>query len=160
LAGFVGYFYSINSVVMKKTIFCFVMFLCFSRVALSQNDEVIIDSAYKFRYASPGFVKAMPEGTYIFKIDIDYITFMSQYCSEGLFHPVFFNNKEMGLIIRYQSPSMGSRKQVYAVFETASHIVVQIHEVHSNIQFYAVNEQKLCIALKKSQKEIVIQEVQ
>jgi hypothetical protein len=160
LVNFVGYFYPINSGVMKKIIFCCVMFLCFSRATTSQNDEVIIDSAYKFRSTNPGFVKSMPHGVYIFKTDMEYITFMSQYFTEGLFHPVFFNNEEMGLIIRYQSPSIGTSKHVCAVFETSSHIVVQIQEVRSNIQLYAMNEQQLCIAVKKSKKEVIIQEVQ
>ncbi len=134
--------------------------LCLSNKVLAQNDEPVVDSAYKFRIANSVGFKNLPQGIYKFNTDIDYITFMSQYNTEGLFHPVFFNNEEMGLVINYQSASIGSGKEIYAVFETTDHIVIQLARYSSYIQFWAINDQQLCIALKKSRKEVVIQELQ
>lgn len=128
-------------------------------MALSQNDEPIIDSAYKFRYTDARVFKNLPHGIYKFNTDIDYITFMSQYYQEGLFHPQFFKSDEMGIVINYESASIGSGKKVNAVFETTNHIVIQLSEYSSYIQLNAMNDQQICLALKKSKKEVVIQEV-
>jgi hypothetical protein len=144
---------------MRIYLFLVLSLICFSNIALSQNDEPIIDSAYKFRYADARVFNNLPHGIYKFNTDIDYITFMSQYYQEGLFHPQFFKSDEMGIVINYESTSIGSGKRVNAVFETTYHIVIQLAQYSSNIQFHAMNKQQICLALKKSKKEVVIQEV-
>lgn len=144
---------------MRIYLFLVLSFICISNMVLSQNDEPIIDSAYKFRYADARVFNNLPHGIYKFNTDIDYITFMSQYYQEGLFHPQFFKSDEMGIVINYESTSIGSGKRVNAVFETTNYIVVQLGHYSSYIQFQAMNEQQICLALKKSKKEVVIQEV-
>jgi hypothetical protein len=62
-------------------------------------------------------------------------------------------------VINYESASIGSGKKVKAVFETTNYIVIQLGHYSSYIQFQAMNEQQICLALKKSKKEVVIQEV-
>lgn len=144
---------------MRIYLFLVLSLICFNKMALSQNDEPIIDSAYKFRYADARVFNNLPHGIYKFNTDIDYITFMSQYYQEGLFHPHFFKSDEIGIVINYESASIGSGKRVNAVFETTYHIVIQLAQYSSNIQFHAMNKQQICLALKKSKKEVVIQEV-
>lgn len=144
---------------MRVSLFLVLFLICFENKAFSQNDEPIIDSAYKFRYADARVFSNLPHGIYKFNTDIDYITFMSQYYQEGLFHPQFFKSDEMGIVINYESTSIGSGKRVNAVFETTNYIVVQLGHYSSYIQFQAMNEQQICLALKKSKKEVVIQEV-
>ena len=145
---------------MKSYLFFILSFLCYSNIAFSQNDEPIVDSAYKFRYADARVFNNLPHGIYKFNTDLDYIAFMSQYYQEGLFHPQFFKSDEMGIVINYESASIGSGKRVNAVFETTNYIVVQLGHYSSYVQLHAMNEQQICLALKKSKKEIVIQEVQ
>lgn len=144
---------------MRIYLFLVLSLICISKMTLSQNDEPIIDSAYKFRYADARVFNNLPHGIYKFNTDLDYITFMSQYYQEGLFHPQFFKSDEMGIVINYESTSIGSGKRVNAVFETTNYIVIQLGQYSSYIQFQAMNEQQICLALKKSKKEVVIQEV-
>ncbi len=145
---------------MRASLFLILSLIYFGNIAFSQNDEPIIDSAYKYRIADGRIFNNLPHGVYKFNTDIDYITFMSQYYTEGLFHPQFFKSDEMGIVINYESASIGSGKRVYAVFETTNHIVIQFAQYSSGIQFHAMNEQQICLALKKSKKEVVFQEVQ
>jgi len=144
---------------MRVSLFLALFLICFGNIAFSQNDEPIVDSAYKFRYADAMFLNQLPQGLYKFNTDIDYITFMSQYYQEGLFHPLFFKNDEMGIVINYESASIGSGMRLYTVFETTNHIVIQFAQYSSGIQLCALNNQQICLALKKSKKEVVIQVV-
>lgn len=144
---------------MKVSLFLVLFLICFSNNTFSQSDYPIIDSAYKFRYADARVFNNLPQGIYKFNTDIDYITFMSQYYTEGLFYPQFFKSDEMGILINYKSPSIGSGKKVNAVFETTNNIVIQLGNYSSGIQLQAINNQQICLALKKSKKEVIIQKV-
>jgi hypothetical protein len=144
---------------MRVSLSLVLFLICYGNIAFSQNDEPIVDSVYKYRIADARVFNNLPHGIYKFNTDIDYIAFMSQYYQEGLFHPQFFKSDEMGIVINYESTSIGSGKKVNAVFETTNYIVIQLGHYSSYIQFNAMNEQQICLALKKSKKEVVIQEV-
>jgi hypothetical protein len=64
---------------MKIYLFLVLSLICINSKVFSQNDEPIIDSVYKFRYADARVFNNLPHGIYKFNTDIDYITFMSQY---------------------------------------------------------------------------------
>lgn len=49
--------------------------------------------------------------------------------------------------------------RLYTVFETTNHIVIQFAQYSSGIQLCVLNNQQICLALKKSKKEVVIQVV-
>ncbi len=144
---------------MKVSLFLVLFLICFGNNTFSQNEEPIIDSAYKYRIADGRIFNNLPSGNYHFNTDIEYITFMSQYYPEGLFHPIFFKSDEMGIVINYESISIGVERRIYAVFETTNYIVIQFTQYRPYIEFPSMNEGQMCLALKKSKKEVIFQVV-
>lgn len=142
---------------MRVTLFLILSLICFSNMVFSQNDEPIVDSAYKYRIADGRIFNNLPSGDYLFNTDIEYITFMSQYYPDGLFYPIFFKSDEMGIVINYESASVGTERHIYAVFETTNYIVIQFTQYRPYIEFPSMNDQQMCLALKKSKKEVVFQ---
>jgi len=142
---------------MKAT-FAFLMAICFCFSSKAQDEEPIINEKYPYRVTHLAISKDLLEGIYLFKTDLDYFNFQSGGEFNPIFSPPFFSCDEMGLLIYEKDPYNGISRKIESIIETSDRILVNITILESSITLPVVTDFRMFLALKKSDKEVVVTE--
>lgn len=140
---------------MKMRLFGFFLFL--AACGFSQQADTISASAFEVVKEEP--IASLPLGSFLFRNDQEYYTYLNS-IKESKAHPIFFSDEEMGLVINVKNHSRGIWREVESVTETGDRLIVNL-VIRKDYYPYVrpeENYQQLFVKLRKTSKELVVQE--
>lgn len=140
-----------------KSVFIFLI-LGLTSSSLNAQENVIINFDYPYEVVKQQKNYDLIPGNYVFKTDFEYISFLNSDIMNPILVPVFFSEKEMGLIIRKELSSGSYGFLVESVYETNDKIIVNTKIIKPNYFSCDLSARVLFIKLKKSNKEVVVTE--